>query len=326
MDYKKFKILIIGCGSVGKRHIGNLKRLGIKDLIICDIGTEALKEAARKFNISHAYQDYKMAVSENKDLDAALICSSTNLHIVQALFLAKQRINIFMEKPLSHNLEGINELIKVVNKHKLIFMMGMCYRFHPGLRIIKKLLDKRELGKIYSARCFGGDYLPGWRPDGYYEKGYAARKALGGGVVLTSIHGYDYIRWLFGEAKQLYSRTGKVSHLKINVEDIAVAIFDTDKGIIISSYNDFFDRKKVHKIEVICQNGDIYWEYDVNAVRLFSGAAKKCKIIKYRFKTNDMYMDEIRYFLSCLKNGISDKGLDIHDGLATLKLALRIKN
>lgn len=320
------KVLVIGCGSIGKRHIGNLKSLGARNLILCDIDRKVLQETSRKFNISGIYPDYKRAVLENKDLTAALICSPTNLHIPQALFLAGHKLNIFMEKPLSQNLKGINRLTRIIKRHKLIFMMGMCYRFHPGLVIMKKLLGKKTLGKIYSARCYGGDNLAGWRANGDYDKCYAARKALGGGVVLTGIHGYDYIRWLFGEVKELSSRIDKLSNLKIDAEDIALAIFRTDKGIAISSYNDFFERKKVHKIEIVCQNGDIYWDYNRNMVRLFYATTKKCKIIKYKFKTNDMYVSEMKYFLSCLKNGIPDKGLDINDGLATLKLALWIKN
>lgn len=325
MDYNNFKILIIGCGSIGKRHIGNLKMLGIKDLIICDTDGRVLKETSRKFNISNIYLDYKEAVLENKDLDAALVSTPTSLHISQALFLAKNKINIFMEKPLSNNLRGIAELIEIINKNKLIFMMGMCYRFHSGLKIIKELLEKKELGKVYAARCYGGHYLPDWHPKEDYSKGYAARRSLGGGVVLTSIHGYDYIRWLFGEVWEVFGYLDKVSNLKFDVEDIAIVLLKTDKDILVSSYIDFLERHKEHKIDIICERGNIQWDYNVNEVRVFDGITKRWRIIKFQFYTNDMYVNEIKYFLNCMQNKISDQSLNVNDGLKTLKLALSIK-
>lgn len=325
MGYKKLKVLIIGCGSIGKRHIGNLKQLGVEGLVICDKDEGILETTSRRFNISQLYLDYKEAVLENKNLDAALVCTPPNLHIPIGLFLAKMKINIFMEKPLSCNLQGVNKLIKIINKNKLISMMGMCYRFHPGLNLIKKLIEKKELGKIYSASCFGGHYLPDWHPHEDYRQVSYAKRAEGGGVLLVSIHGYDYIRWLFGEVREVFSYVEKVSNLKLDVEDIAIALLKTHKGILVSSYSDFLQRHKEHKIDIVCEKGNIHWDYNLGGLKVFDGITKRWRMIKYRFSTNDMYVNEIKHFLGCVQNKMADNNLNINDGLTTLKLALAIK-
>lgn len=315
------KILVIGCGSIGKRHIANLKKLGITNLIICDTDKVILKKVSQKFNIYKIYHDCKKAVLENKDLSAALICSPTSLHIAQALFLAKNKINIFMEKPISHNKQRITKLIKLINKNKLIFMMGMCYRFHPGLKIIKKIIEERTIGKIYSARLWSGHYLPYWHLGEDYKSEYAAKKYLGGGVILTSIHSIDYMRWLFGEVKEVVCIYDKISNLEIDVEDIALFIFRLKNRILVQAYLDFLQRFNEHRIDIVGDKGQIKWDYFENAVNVFEARTKRWRRIRYRFETNDMYVAEMKYFNNCLLRKRSS-GIDCLEGEKTLEIVL----
>lgn len=325
MNYKNFKVIVIGCGSIGKRHISNMKSIGIKPIIACDINQDRLNFVKKNYSIKSIFTDYRKVVTYEGKIDAAFICTPNSFHIEPAIFLAKNGINLFIEKPLSHNLNGIKTLQAIVKEKKLITMMGMCYRFHPGLKIIKEILDRKELGKIYSARTYGGHFLPDWHPEEDYRNVPYAKKSDGGGVVLTSIHGYDYIRWLFGEPEEVLSRVEKVSNLRIDVEDIAIAICKTNKDIIISSYSDFLERKKEHKIDIICEKGNIHWDYDLNEIKIYNASTRRWYIRRYKFQPNDMYLNEIKYFFDCLKEKRIDKNLDINDGLKTLKFALMIK-
>src|SRR3989338_3505858 len=201
---KDKKIIVVGCGSIGSRHLKNLCSLGVKKLIAVDLDKERLKSLEKIIKDLKTYTNLDSALEKETYINAGFVCTPTSLHIPVATKLAKAKINLFIEKPLSHNLKGVDNLQKIVKRNKLITMMGMNYRFHPGLKLIKQIIDEGKIGKIYSIVAFGGHYLPDWHPKSDYRKEYAAQKKLGGGVLLTSIHGLDYLRWLAGEPKWVF--------------------------------------------------------------------------------------------------------------------------
>ncbi|KKQ18169.1 MAG: Oxidoreductase domain-containing protein [Berkelbacteria bacterium GW2011_GWA1_36_9] len=319
------KIIVVGCGSIGARHLKNLFSLRIKNLVAVDLDQKRLENLKRDIPNLKTYKGLETALRKEKGIDAGFVCTPTSLHIPVALKLAEAKINLFIEKPLSHNLKGVLKLVKLVKGKKLITMMGMNYRFHPGLKLIKQIIDERKIGKIYSIVAFGGHYLPDWHPNADYRKEYAAQKKLGGGVLLTSIHGLDYLRWLVGEPKWVFGHIDKVSNLEIDVEDVAFAFFETDKRIKVSIYTDFLQRVPQHGLDVIGEKGTIKWNFYENKVDIYDPRGKKWISKKFKFETNDMYIDELKYFLYRLKLRKHIEDLNIEDGAKTLQLALAVK-
>ncbi len=320
----KIKIIIIGCGSIGQRHISNLKKMGVKDLVLCDINETRLNKAAKEFNISQKYTDYKKAIFENRDIKAAVICTPTNLHIPQSLFLVQNGINLLIEKPLSHNRNNINRLLDIVKKKKIICMMAMCYRFHSGYLKLKDLISKGVIGKIYSANLFGGYYLPYWHPDIDYRTEYSAKKSMGGGVILASIHSIDIIRWLFGEVGEIGCFYDKRSNLEIDAEDTAVFILRLENDILISFFLDFLQRVNQHKITVVGELGNIEADFVESKIRIFNVKTKKWREVNYEFEINDMYIKEMQYFINCLLKN-KRPSVDLIEGKKTLEVALMAK-
>jgi len=317
-------IIVVGCGSIGTRHLKNLHQLGIKNLIAVDLDKKRLNNLEKEISGIKIYTNLDKALKNENHIDAGFVCTPTSLHIPVAKKLAKEKIHLFIEKPLSHNLTGVAKLLKIVKKNKLITMMGMNYRFHPGLKIIKKLIDENKIGKVYSIIGFGGHYLPDWHLNTDYRKEYAAQKKLGGGVLLTSIHGLDYLRWLAGEPKKIWGHVDKVSNLAIDADDIAFAFWETSKGIKVSMYTDFLQRFPQHRLDVIGERGNIKWDYFKNIVNIFNSVKKKWISMPYKFQTNDMYINETKLFLKCLTKNYSTE-IDLEEGILTLKLALAVK-
>ncbi len=315
------KILVIGCGSIGRRHIANLKRIGVGNLTICDADTLRLERVGEEFTVRSRYTDYKKAISESDRVDAAVICTPTSMHLSMALFVAEHKINMMVEKPISTDLEDVDRLLSLVEKNDLILMMAMCYRFHPGLIKLKKLLDEGAIGKIYSVNMYAGYYLPYWHPQADYRVEYSANKSLGGGVILDSIHSLDTIRWLLGEAKEVICFSDKVSNLEIDTEDLASSIFILENGIVVEVHVDYLQRVNKSRTEVIGEKGNIEWDYTRNLIRIFSVEHSKWEEIPYEFDTNDMYVEEMKYFLDCLKHHQKPL-MDGSEGKKTLKLAV----
>lgn len=196
------KLLVVGCGSMGERHIRNLKSFSKGEIIACDTNRTRLSQIREKYNIKTTL-NFKKAIDENHP-DAAIICVPPYLHIPFALYASKQNIHCFIEKPLSHSLKGIDKLINLADKKKLIIYIGYNWRFHPGFKLVKKILEEDKIGHTLSATAEFGQYLPDWRPWQDYRQTYTAKKDMGGGILLDASHEIDYLRWFFWRSKRSF--------------------------------------------------------------------------------------------------------------------------
>jgi len=218
------KALVIGYGSIGKRHINNLMKFKQIQISICSKNKEALQLEGKDIVV---YPTIEKALKEKYDI--GFICNETSLHIETAIKLAKKGLHIFLEKPLSNSLKNTSTLFKLIKKKKLITIIGYNMRFHKGIKMMKELIDKNEIGRIVSASSENGSYMPDWHPWKNYQNSYASRKKLGGGVVLTQSHEIDYLYWFFGKVSEVFAITGKLSDLQIDVEDYCASVLKFKK-------------------------------------------------------------------------------------------------
>ena len=317
------KILVVGYGSIGKRHVNNLLSiLKIPDIeiIICTHRKDIDNELKNRCKIIETIDD-----CINQKPIAAIITNVTSLHIQTALKLASEGLHLFIEKPLSNNLENIKKLSDIVYEKKLITLMGFNLRFHECIKKIKELLEKNTIGKIISVNAESGSYLPDWHPDEDYRKSYASKKKLGGGVVLTCIHEIDYLHWFFGEVKELFAMTGKFSNLEIEVDDLASIVMKFSNNVIAELHLDFFQKPDFRCCKIIGTDGIIYWDSKDNIVKVYDVKLEKWieKINIINYERNDMYVDEIKYFLDCVDKNKNTNN-DIKNGVSTLNIALDI--
>jgi predicted dehydrogenase len=210
------KFLIVGYGSIGRRHMRNLLALGEKDIILYRSHRSTLPE--------DELADFPVETDLQKALDqapqAVIIANPTALHLDVAIPAAERGCHILLEKPVSHNLERLSDLKAAIKRGGGQVLVGFQFRFHPCIQRAADLLKEGAIGKPFSAYAHYGDYMPGWHPWEDYRKSYSARDELGGGVVLTLCHPLDYLRWLLGEVSSVWAFTGKISDMEINVEDV----------------------------------------------------------------------------------------------------------
>jgi predicted dehydrogenase len=155
---------------------------------------------------------------------------------------------------------------------------------------------------------------------------YSAKRNLGGGVVLDTIHEIDYAMWFFGEVAKISSIYGKLSSLEINTEDIAEVLLKFKKGVIANIHMDYIQRCYSRNCKIIGEEGTIFWDFNENCIKLYSARMKKWKTIykPKNYQMNQMYIDEIKYFLDCVKKKQNTFN-DVFDSLKTLKVALAVK-
>ena len=305
-------VLVIGYGSIGRRHVFNILKNTNFKIIIISKRNKIIKNDFKQ--ISQNIIDNRLEISNSLEKSflqnpkIAFISNETSKHISVGIKLAKKGIDIFIEKPLSNSLHDIKEFEKIIINKKLISMVGCNFRFFPPFKEIRKLVDKKIMGQIYSIQLENNSYLPDWHPYENYEKGYAANKNLGGGVTLTQIHELDYLCWVFGLPIEVTTIVDKISSLKIDVDDISESILKFANSSIAKIHLDFIQRPFYKSCKIIGSKGIISWNSDENEIKLFD--SKKQKWNKHKIlnnyklsneKINQMYVDELLYFLNCVK-------------------------
>lgn len=332
MNYNK-TILIVGFGSIGRRHTNNILKHTDSSLIIFtrrkNIKNSEFYLYAKNKKRIKILSNFDKCLEQNPSV--AFVTNETSLHTVLALELAKKGIDLFIEKPLSNSLRNLSALTRIVQKNKIVAMVGCNFRFYPPICKIKELVEKQFTGRIISVQLENSSYLPDWHPCEDYSKNYAARKDLGGGVTLTQIHELDYLTWIFGTVKPICSISGKFSDLQVTADDGCFCIMRAKNNVIVELHLDYFSKPYYKRIKIRGTSGTIYWDSIENNVRFLNNKKSSWEILKirdnYKLKgkpLNRMYVDELKYFLNCVTNREQPMN-DLYESSNILKCALSLK-
>ena len=318
-------VLIVGYGSIGKKHLENF--LQFKDIQLTVYTKRNDLQLLRENGIKIS-DSLTECLKENPDV--GVITNETSLHIPIAIKLAKEGLDLFLEKPLSNSLKDVEKLRAIVKKKKLITQMGCNLRFHPCIKKIKSLIEHQKIGRIISAQVQNYSYLPDSHRWEDYRKSYAARKDLGGGVILTNaIHEIDYLYWFFQEVENVISISGKFSDLDIKAEDYVSGLLKFKNKIIGELHMDYFQRPDFRSCKIRGTKGEIYWNSDDNCVNIYNINKKKWEAkfdngFSHNLDTYSSYVEELKHFLKCVKHR-KETINDLEQGVRTLKIALAIK-
>jgi len=317
-------VLIVGYGSIGKRHLENFLQFKDIQLTVYTKRNDLQLLKKKGIKVSNSLTE---CLKENPDI--GVIANETSLHTPIAIKLAKEGLDLFLEKPLSNSLKDIEKLCAIVKKNKLITQMGCNLRFHPCIKKIKNLIEQQKIGKIISAQVQCCSYLPDYHRWEDYRKSYAARKDLGGGVILTQIHEIDYMYWFFQEVENVISMSGKFSDLDVTAEDYAPSLLKFKNKIIGELHLDYFQRPEFRSCKIRGTKGEIYWDSVDNCVDVFNMNKKRWETkfdsgFSNNLDTYSSYVEELKHFLKCVKRR-KETINDLEQGVTTLKIALAIK-
>jgi len=316
------KIAIIGCGSIGRRHIQNFLSCGC-DVVAWNRGDERRLEVENDFNIK-TFSDYESLVF-NFGPDAVIICTPNLCHIDDAIYFAKKRINLFIEKPLSFDLTNIDTLELLIKKNNLICHVGSNMRYHFGPKSLKKIIDSKNYGKVIWANIWAGMYLPDWHPKEDYKKMYSSKISLKGGAVLDFIHEIDLLLWLFGKPERVFSIVQNLNILDIETEEIADVIFKY-KTKQLNLHIDYLQKPFQRGIRILFERGWCEWDLNYNKIKVFDYTSDTLNELSLPkgYNKNDMYLLQTKEFIKALnkKNAFFT---DLKQGIESLNLALEIK-
>ncbi|MBV9767569.1 MAG: Gfo/Idh/MocA family oxidoreductase, partial [Acidobacteriaceae bacterium] len=258
----------------------------------------------------------------------ALVCNPTSLHVPVALACIRAGCDVFLEKPVFCSLDGVPELIAAAAKGARIVMVGYQLRFHPCLQRLQEIVHEGMLGHLLSVRAAVGEYLPGWHPYEDYRQMYASRASLGGGVILSQIHEFDYFYALFGGPHRLFSLGGQWSSLEIQVEDVASTLIEFHTNghpLPVHLHQDYLQRPASRSCEVIGDAGKAIMDLRSASLTRFDSSGEVAESRVWAgFDRNQLFLDEMRHFLECVENRRKPV-VDLADGLWSLRMALAAK-
>lgn len=312
-------ILIVGLGSVGRRHLSNLRALGWTNVRAYRTGLSTLPDS----ELADVPIDLSLDEALARRPLAVVVANPTACHLPVAVAAARAGAHLLIEKPVAPDLAGLRELEDVVRAGGLVALVGFQFRFHPGLRQLRAWIRDGELGAVVSAQAHWGEYLPDMHLWEDYRQGYAARRELGGGVLRTLCHPFDYLRWLVGDIDEIAARTPRHGGLGLDVDTCVDAVLQFATGASGHVHLDFLQSPPEHRLTIVGTAGTATWTQADHTARLYSHATRQWRVAPPppTFERNTMFLDEMRHFLACL-HGDEVPICTLADGRAALDAVL----
>lgn len=297
-----YKVLIIGYGSIAKKHIKSLKKIkSIKCIYLY---------SRRKIKYKNYINSYKEIIKINPDY--FLITSETSNHYKYLKFIIENFHNkrILVEKPLFKNYKNLNI------KNNKVFI-GYNLRMHPVLQFVKKFINKKEIFYVNS-RC--ESFLPKWRKDRNYTKSSSASKKLGGGVLLDLSHELDYLIWFFKDLLPKYVINSKISNLNISSDDFLLLIAKNKEKIHFNISLNYFSKIETRQLVINGKNFTIFADIIKNKIKIINQNKNK-NILYKKFNISDTYLNMHKAILNNKFKNICNYS----QGVKIMKLIERIR-
>jgi len=319
--------LILGCGSIGERHLFNLKKLGIKNLAIYDKDKKKLSRLSSKYKVKY-FSELDTALNFKPDL--SLICTYPSSHLRLANDCLDIGSHIFIEKPISHTISGVEKFLSRAKSRNIKVGVGYNLRFERGLNFLKNQLQKIE--QPLSINCEFGNHVKFWGANKNYKNHYVLKK--GSGVILDDSHEYDYLRWMLeDDVKSVFCQTKKIKSIKTQTESIATIFLKFKRGTIATIVLDYVRPNYERNCQIISENTILKWQFNPSLKKLLEYKTKATskvttanlsglsKSLNFKTEINEMYVREMESFIHCItenKNPIIN-GIE---GIKTLKIGL----
>lgn len=281
------KVLIIGFGSIGKKHADSIRQIESYAEIF------ALRHNPNAESIDSVINIFDIEEVNIKEIDFIIISNPTSEHKKTLEKLVKYNLPLFIEKPIHSSLD-IEEVINLINNNKTINYVACNLRFLECIKFVKENLNSSLYGQLNEVNIYCGSYLPDWRPNTDFKKVYSSLPELGGGAHLDLIHEIDYAYWLFGKPLNVTRILKNNSSLQIEASDYAVYLLEY-KDFCVNIVLNYYRRDSKRKLELVYENNTLEVDLLLNQVSDNNGI-----IFNSRNKMQDTYISQMKYFIQCL--------------------------
>ena len=317
--------VIIGLGSIGRRHASNLA---------------ALRPDARFTIVRHqpVVDDFCRALDARvvdelaqvtDDIDLAVLATPSANHIDDLPVLIARGCPLLVEKPIVADVTHCDDITHALDDAPpAVRAVGFNLRHLPSIVAMKRHIESGALGRIARASLVAGQWLPDWRPDTDYRLGYSADARRGGGVELDLSHEFDMARWLFGELRVDFARGARFSDLEIDANDTCVSMLSplVGGGPITTVSLDYVSRKAVRSYDIVGDRGSVHWNLGGPLEATTPGTRHPLPTEPSDFDMSTSYVHMMTATLRAVETGDDRFVQSLRDGLASTRLALSARD
>lgn len=314
-------LLIVGNGSIGKRHARNLSSLDCM-ISVVDPKESRRTELDQEMPIKGHYETLEAALVN--PYDGVFICTPPADHVEQCLMCIDQKLPIYLEKGVSlESSEAAKLALAVTNNHHLL-LMGYTWRWWPSIQELESLMH--DIGTIRKVEMVIAAHLADWHPWERYQDFYIASR---GGVENES-HWIDLMLKWFGWPEKLFSRIDHISDLETSTNDNLELWCEYD-GMNVRIHFDLYSRPHEKYIKIVGEQGTVHWE--PNKIKIGNDAGwtdnreaawktqkSNNRIIEYSTERNEMFLNAAKEFLHLLDNPNEKPSCTIIDGAQVMRL------
>lgn len=318
-SFRVNKAIIIGCGSIGQRHIRNLRHIGIKTIFALRTRKGHHQDLPSDLGVIEL-NNWNDVLKEKPEI--AIISNPTSLHLETAKKLIPFVKGILIEKPLSNSLKGVDQFVNLVNKNNSVIFMGHNLMFHPIIESIKNFIFLNNLGRIINMQCQVGHWLPDWHPYEDFKNSYSAKKKLGGGVALTLIHEIHLAIEFAGKPLEVFGMKSNSSLLEIDkkIDVISDIMIRHNSGCISQIHLDYIQNPSHRSGLITFEKGWISYDFNnKNAIAQKSNNKLPFELWSDKnYNSNEMYLNQLKCFIDYVEEGRVKHNFDINGGLESL--------
>ena len=333
------KILFLGLGSVGQRHLRNINNLtkGSNNYFTLTNRKEIF-EIDHKLNLNKdidILKEYELETFENindafkNNPELTIISSPSAFHYEQAKIALENNSHVFLEKPATLNSEECKSLIELSKTKNKKIAVSFQMRFMPWINEVKSIIDSKKYGNPVFVQSIVSEFMPLWHEYEDYRYTYAAKKVLGGGVTFTQIHEFDYLYYIFGEIDYISSISGKFSDLEIDVEDTSISLLmakQNKHNFPINVSQDYLGNPKKRELNIQFSYANLKCNLLEGTIEINeNNVGKTIKSFSY-FERNDAFINQMKVFLDSLDKKNIDPPVNLKEAYKSIKIAELIKN
>ncbi|REJ90801.1 MAG: gfo/Idh/MocA family oxidoreductase [Planctomycetota bacterium] len=256
MSESNHRVLVVGGGSIGERHVRCFQKTGRAELMLCEIDAATRGRVGETYGLSFTSDDLTAALAERPDL--VVVCTPAHLHISQGRQVAEAGAHLLLEKPLSVSEEGVAELISLIADRELYAGVAYVYRAHPVLGEIRETVRSNRFGRPLQVSVQSGQHFPHYRPA--YRETYYTRHETGGGAIQDALtHLVNAVEWIVGRTTAVAADAAHLLLDGVDVEDTVNAL--ARNGDVMTSYSmNQHQAANETRISVVCENGTLLYE------------------------------------------------------------------
>jgi predicted dehydrogenase len=316
----KNRLLIIGLGSIGERHLRCALRTKRAEIIACEINHDLRQAITDRYNLCEVYDNFETALAACPT--AAVICVPAHLHVSMAIRLAQAGVHVLIEKPLSTSLDGIDALLQTVEQTHVVAAVAYVHRANPALAAAHAAIHSGRFGMPVQLVVVSGQNFPFYRPA--YRDTYYRDRASGGGAIQDALtHLINAGEWLIGPVDRVMADAAHQVLPDVEVED-TVHVIARQQGVLACYALNQHQAPNELTITVTCQKGTVRFELHEHRWRWMTEPGSSWHDeLSMPLERDDLFLTQLQAFLDAIEHGHPPL-CNLAEGVQTLRANLAI--